>query len=161
MRSAMRCAARLSRLPSPFVIAAAGLLASELQAADVCSGHKLLRTPRSESSCTRLKLRIYPSPDGTLRAVIYPADISLDATPRPGEPRRDPHRQRKYVDVEGLFLAARFQRLLCRHRKVVAGLEIFCLQHVLLGRSQPLAISHRRVWPRSGARQREGPHRRL
>ena len=77
----MRCAARLSRLPSPFVIAAAGLLASELQAADVCSGRKLLRTPRSESSCTRLKLRIYPSPDGTLRAVIYPADISLDATP--------------------------------------------------------------------------------
>jgi hypothetical protein len=77
----MRCAARLSRWLSLFAIAAAGLLASELQAADECSGHKLLRTPRSESSCTRLKLRIYPSHDGTLRAVIYPADISLDATP--------------------------------------------------------------------------------
>jgi hypothetical protein len=46
-----------------------------------CSGHKLLPTPRPESSCTNVKPKIYPSPDGTLRALVYPVDISLHATP--------------------------------------------------------------------------------
>lgn len=57
------------------------LLAADASAADPCTGHKLLRTPRPESSCLGLKPRIYPSPDGTLRAVVLPADISLNATP--------------------------------------------------------------------------------
>ena len=42
---------------------------------------KMLQTPRPELSCSNLKLRIYPSPDRTLHAVVYPADISLDVTP--------------------------------------------------------------------------------
>ena len=46
-----------------------------------CSGHKLLPTPRPELSCNNVKPKIYPSPDGTLRAVVYPVDISLHATP--------------------------------------------------------------------------------
>jgi hypothetical protein len=46
-----------------------------------CSGHKLLPTPRPESSCSNVKPKIYPSPDGTLRALVYPVDISLHATP--------------------------------------------------------------------------------
>jgi hypothetical protein len=50
-------------------------------AADPCSGHQLLRTRRPELSCSNVKPRIYPSPDGTLRAAVYPVDISLDATP--------------------------------------------------------------------------------
>ena len=59
----------------------ASLLSMPLQAADLCTGHKMLPTPRSELSCIDLKLQIYPSPDRTLRAVAYPADISLDVTP--------------------------------------------------------------------------------
>ena len=59
----------------------ASLLPMPLQAADLCTGHKMLPTPRSELSCIDLKLQIYPSPDRTLRAVAYPADISLDVTP--------------------------------------------------------------------------------
>jgi hypothetical protein len=46
-----------------------------------CSGHKLLPTPRPESSCSDVKPKIYPSPDGTLRALVFPVDISLHATP--------------------------------------------------------------------------------
>ena len=57
----------LSLLRSLLVIAAAALLATEVQAADPCSGHKFLRTPRPELSCSRLRLNIYPSPDGMLR----------------------------------------------------------------------------------------------
>jgi hypothetical protein len=41
----------------------------------------MLPSPRSELSCSDLKLEIYPSPDRTLHAVVYPADISLDVTP--------------------------------------------------------------------------------
>jgi hypothetical protein len=47
----------------------------------VCSGHKLLPTPRPESSCSSIKPRIYPSPDGALRALVLPVDVSLYATP--------------------------------------------------------------------------------
>ena len=50
-------------------------------AAGPCAGHQLLRTRRPESSCSNVKPRIYPSPDGSLRAVVFPVDISLDATP--------------------------------------------------------------------------------
>jgi len=47
----------------------------------VCSGHKLLPTPRPESSCSNVKPMVYASPDGALRALIFPVDISLYATP--------------------------------------------------------------------------------
>jgi hypothetical protein len=50
-------------------------------AADPCTGHQLLRTPRAEASCGNVKPGIFPSPDGTLRAVVFPVDVSLDATP--------------------------------------------------------------------------------
>jgi hypothetical protein len=72
---------RSSSLCSMLGAAAATMLAADVQAADLCNGHKMLRTPRPELSCSQLKLRIYPSPDGALRAVVYPADISLDVTP--------------------------------------------------------------------------------
>jgi hypothetical protein len=62
-----------------------GLAAARLSAnaADrvPCSGHELLSTPRPEQSCGDVKPRIYPSPDGALRALVLAADISLDATP--------------------------------------------------------------------------------
>jgi len=47
----------------------------------VCSGHKLLPRPRPELSCSSVKPRIYPSPDGALRALVLPVDVSLYATP--------------------------------------------------------------------------------
>ena len=62
-----------------------GLAAARIPASAVdrvvCSGHELLSAPRAELSCTDVKPRIYPSPDGALRAVVFAADISLDATP--------------------------------------------------------------------------------
>jgi hypothetical protein len=47
----------------------------------VCSRHKLLPAPRPESSCSNVKPMIYASPDGALRALVFPVDISLYATP--------------------------------------------------------------------------------
>lgn len=46
-----------------------------------CSGHQLLSTPRPELSCNNFKPQLYPSPDGALRALVFPADISLNTTP--------------------------------------------------------------------------------
>jgi hypothetical protein len=46
-----------------------------------CSGHKLLPSPRPESSCSNVKPVIYTSPDGALRALVLPVDVSLYATP--------------------------------------------------------------------------------
>jgi hypothetical protein len=63
------------------VAASMALIVDCAPAADLCAGHQLLRTRRAESSCSNVKPRIYPSPDGTLRAVVFPVDISLDATP--------------------------------------------------------------------------------
>jgi hypothetical protein len=57
------------------------MMADGALAADPCAGHQLLRTRRPELGCSNVKPRIYPSPDGTLRAVVFPVDISLDATP--------------------------------------------------------------------------------
>jgi hypothetical protein len=76
----MRCAIRSLRSLC-LVVGTAMPLADAGTAADPCSGHQLLRTRRAESSCTDLKPRIYPSPDGALRALVFPVDISLDATP--------------------------------------------------------------------------------
>ena len=62
--------------PAPAMMFAANAIAAE-----PCSGHRLLPTPRAESSCSNVKPRIYPSPDGTLRALVLPVDVSLNATP--------------------------------------------------------------------------------
>ena len=77
----MRCRSR--RVPSLSVLGLASVtfLSTDALAADPCAGHKLLRTPRPELSCGNVKPRIYPSPDGTTRALVYPVDISLNATP--------------------------------------------------------------------------------
>jgi len=55
--------------------------ATDASAEVVCSGHKLLPIPRPQSSCSNVKPRIYPSPDGALRALVFPVDVSLYATP--------------------------------------------------------------------------------
>lgn len=79
----MRC----PRSPSTFFLALVlGMLpalplSAQSPGGVVCSGHQLLSTPRPESSCFDVKPRIYPSPDGALRALVYPVDISLYATP--------------------------------------------------------------------------------
>jgi hypothetical protein len=77
----MQCDMQLRILLSSTAIGAASLLAAPLHAADLCTGHKMLRAPRPESSCRQMQLQIYPSPDRTLHAVIYPVDISLDVSP--------------------------------------------------------------------------------
>src|SRR6476469_6123600 len=62
-------------------VALASLLSADALAAGPCVGHKLLRAPRAELSCSNVKPQVYPSPDGSLRAVVYAVDISLNATP--------------------------------------------------------------------------------
>jgi len=62
-------------------LSSATLLPAPALAQVVCSGHKLLSSPRPESSCSSIKPRIYPSPDGALRALVLPVDIGLYATP--------------------------------------------------------------------------------
>src|SRR5881396_635931 len=62
-------------------LSSATLFPASALAEVVCSGHKLLPSPRPESSCSSIKPRIYPSPDGALRALVLPVDVSLYATP--------------------------------------------------------------------------------
>jgi hypothetical protein len=57
------------------------LLPTLVRAEVACTGHKLLPNPRSESSCSNAKPVIYASPDGALRGVVLPVDVSLYATP--------------------------------------------------------------------------------
>ena len=47
----------------------------------VCGGHQILVPRRPEMSCWNIAPQIIEAPNRSLRAVIYPADISLDATP--------------------------------------------------------------------------------
>jgi hypothetical protein len=71
-----------SRLGLSIVAAAFLLLLPALAAAEnQCEGHNLLSAPRPEGSCQAIKAKIYPSPDGKVRAIVLPAEISLDATP--------------------------------------------------------------------------------
>jgi hypothetical protein len=59
------------------------VLAPDLaRAADTrCSGHQLLQARRPEGSCRIVVPQIFEAPDGALRALVFPADVSLDATP--------------------------------------------------------------------------------
>jgi hypothetical protein len=50
-------------------------------AEEPCTGHKFLPKPRAEASCQTVVPQIYPSPDGTLQAIVLPVDVSLYATP--------------------------------------------------------------------------------
>lgn len=74
-------------MPKTILLAAAlALLAATRLPANAvdrirCSGHELLSAPRPEQSCNDSKPRIYPSPDGAVRALVLPADISLNTTP--------------------------------------------------------------------------------
>jgi len=68
-------------LPLPLSILGVALLAADAAAQVPCSGHKLLPTPRPEASCSNVKPVVYPSPDGALRALVFPVDVSLHATP--------------------------------------------------------------------------------
>jgi hypothetical protein len=77
---------RTVRLPRlrPISIAAATaavLVSADALADSLCSGHKLLTKPRPEVSCRNVVPEIFVSPDRTLRALVFPSDISLDATP--------------------------------------------------------------------------------
>ena len=66
---------------SILILSAVTLLPVPAIAEGACSGHKLLPTPRPESSCSNVKPRIYASPNGELRALVFPVDVSLYATP--------------------------------------------------------------------------------
>ena len=57
------------------------LLPAEALADARCSGHKALSKPRPEGSCREIVPEIFVSPDKLLRALVLPADISLDTTP--------------------------------------------------------------------------------
>ena len=57
------------------------LLPADARDGVACSGHELLSAPRPELSCNDVKPQVYPSPDKALRALVLPADVSLDTTP--------------------------------------------------------------------------------
>ena len=61
-------------------IAAMPLIGTVL-ADEPCSGHQLLPTPRPEMSCQTISPELFVSPDKATRALVYPTDISLYATP--------------------------------------------------------------------------------
>src|ERR1700719_598096 len=78
----MRCEMALSMLLSFSIFGLVSMtFATDAPAQVPCSGHKLLPIPRPESSCSDVKPQIYPSPDGALRALVFPVDVSLYATP--------------------------------------------------------------------------------
>jgi hypothetical protein len=78
----MRCQMPVSTLLSLSILGlTSATLATDASAEVACSGHKLLPTPRPESSCSNVKPQIYPSADGALRALVFPVDVSLYATP--------------------------------------------------------------------------------
>jgi hypothetical protein len=74
---------RPARLLSVSIILSAALAPAAALAASPppCSGHQPLPMPRPETSCRNVATQIFVSPDKTMRAVIFPADISLDTTP--------------------------------------------------------------------------------
>src|SRR5262245_41512026 len=99
----------------------------------VCSGHKLLPIPRPQSSCSNVKPRIYPSPDGALRALVFPVDVSLYATPNM-ESRVVIRTSKGDTLTSKDYSSPRHQWVLCLQCKMVAGLAILRLQHVVVRR---------------------------
>ncbi len=138
----MRCEMAVSMLLSFSIFGLASItFATNAPAQVACSGHKLLPIPRPESSCSDVKPQIYPSPDGALRALVFPVDVSLYATPDMESRVVIRSSNSDTPDLEGLFLAARRQWILCRQRKMVARLAILRLQHVVVRRPFALVIS--------------------
>jgi hypothetical protein len=71
-----------SVLALSFLVMSLAMLCREDALADArCSGHKLLSKPRPEASCQYVVPRIFVSPDKEMRALVFPADVLLDATP--------------------------------------------------------------------------------
>jgi hypothetical protein len=66
---------------SLLAVAAATLAPQTVLAAQQCSGHQLLPTPRPETSCQNLAAQIFVSPDKKTHAAVYPSDVTLYATP--------------------------------------------------------------------------------
>lgn len=67
-----------------FVLAFAAVITTSTAASAgeaVCGGHQLLAQRRPEMSCWTIAPQIIEAPNRAHRAVIYPANISLDATP--------------------------------------------------------------------------------
>jgi hypothetical protein len=57
-------------------------LAADIAFADAgCTGHQLLAQRRPEGSCQTVAPQIFEAPDRALRALVFPADVSLDTTP--------------------------------------------------------------------------------
>src|SRR5258708_21271788 len=78
----MRCDMALSMLLSLSIFGLASMtFATHAPAQVACSGHKLLPIPRPESSCSDVKTKIFPSPDGALRALVFPVDVSIYSKP--------------------------------------------------------------------------------
>jgi hypothetical protein len=82
VETVMRYYARLIKCLPVVLLAAlsAMLLCADVLADARCSGHKM-SNPRPEASCRDVMPQIFVSPDKALRAIVFPADISLDATP--------------------------------------------------------------------------------
>jgi hypothetical protein len=69
-------------ISASMAIAAAAVPFARTALADPpCSGHQLLPTPRPELSCQTLAPELFISPDKATHALVYPADVSLYATP--------------------------------------------------------------------------------
>ena len=124
------------------------MLSADALAADPCTGHKLLRTPRPELSCNNVKPRIYPSPDGTSRALVYPVDISLNATPDLESrvvirsDKGETLTSKDYASPRG------FNGYYVVNAKWSPDFEVLRLQPVLFGRPFAVAISDRGVQSR-------------
>jgi hypothetical protein len=65
----------------PLIILAVTLHSADGLAEERCSGHQPLETRRPETSCRCISPQIFVSPDEALRALVFPADVSLDTTP--------------------------------------------------------------------------------
>src|SRR5262245_10148671 len=138
----MRCAMPLSMLLSLSILGLVSVtFANDASAEVTCSGHKLLPIPRPQSSCSDVKPRIYPSPDGVLRALVFPVDVSLYATPDMESRVVIRTSKGDTLTLEGLSLAARRQWVLRLQCKMAARLAILRLQHVVVRRSFALVIS--------------------
>jgi hypothetical protein len=59
----------------------ASCLSTGAAAGAPCSGHELLPQRRPEASCQEVVPEVFVSPDQALHALVFPAGVSLDATP--------------------------------------------------------------------------------
>src|SRR5262249_13203816 len=143
----MRCELGLSMLLSLSILGLASMtFTTDAPAQVACSGHIAAET------ATGVELQRRQTPDLPIaRRRASRTRISRGCQPlchtRHGEPRGCPRQQQRHPDLEGLFLAARRQWILCRQRKMVARLAILRLQHVVVRRPLALVISDDGIWP--------------